>query len=563
VSALSLLPEMAQAGWHRLTTPVRIRVRRNWFYRQLLKGPLTDHIAFPPWDPLPRRLEDADALLRGRFRFHGGSIEVKQGMSVFDMSAPSRRWYEALHGFDWLPPLSSAGGEPARILATNLIAQWIARHGHYSEPAWAPQVMGRRLIHLFAHGRLAIANSDMLWRSKLFVSLRDQSHMLERIKDEAPDGLPRLEAAAALVLAGFCLESGPARLTPALEHLEHEALRQILPDGGYAGRSPEALLHAYRLLTMVLDTMAAAHQEPPHALRNIHDRIAPMLRFFRHGDGGLALFNGGQECEQQMIADLLARDTVRGASFSHARYSGYQRLAAGKSLILMDCGKVPEGVFSDNAHAGFLSIEFSSGPHRILVNCGAGGPAHPAWNQPLRATAAHSTLVLADTSSAQILSPGLAHDLLGPRLMGGPTDHSSQRIESPRGVMVEGSHDSWAAQFGLRHVRQVTLSPDGGTLTGADRLIAVSNGTRSPLPFSVRFHIHPDVRVSRLEGGGIMLKLPNGEGWRFRAPGETAIEESIYLGGANVRRGEQLVLNGIAVGDGPVEIAWTFERISS
>ena len=59
----------------------------------------------------------------------------------------------------------------------------------------------------------------------------------------------------------------------------------------------------------------------------------------------------------------------------------------------------------------------------------------------------------------------------------------------------------------------------------------------------MRFHIHPDVRVSRLEGGGILLKLPGGEGWRFRAGGgELGVEESIYLGGEVVRRAEQLVI---------------------
>ena len=35
-----------------------------------------------------------------------------------------------------------------------------------------------------------------------------------------------------------------------------------------------------------------------------------------------------------------------------------------------------------------------------------------------------------------------------------------------------------------------------------------------------------------LEGGGILLKLPSGEGWRFRAGGGAAgLEESVYLGG--------------------------------
>ena len=79
--------------------------------------------------------------------------------------------------------------------------------------------------------------------------------------------------------------------------------------------------------------------------------------------------------------------------------------------------------------------------------------------------------------------------------------------------------------------------------------------------FAVRFHIHPDVRVSRLEGGGFLLKLPGGEGWRFRAGGgEVSVEESIYLGGGVVRRTEQLVISG-ALRDAQTEVAWVFEQI--
>ena len=91
--------------------------------------------------------------------------------------------------------------------------------------------------------------------------------------------------------------------------------------------------------------MSALNEEPPHTLRNAHDRMAPMLRFFRHGDGALALFNGGAEGDPRTIAGLLARDEVRGQPFHHARHSGYQRLTAGRTLLLLDCGKAPDGRF--------------------------------------------------------------------------------------------------------------------------------------------------------------------------------------------------------------------------
>ena len=557
---LPLLPELIRAGFSRALAPLRVWWRRNWFYRRLLKGPLADHVVFHPWDAAPRKLEEANSLLRGRFRFYGVSVDVPDGVSVFDLKPPNAAWEMALHSFAWLPALSNAGGDNARKLATNLIGQWVKRHGAYSEPAWLPHVMARRLAALFTHGRLVILNSEMMWRSRLFVSLREQCRMLERISREAPDGLPRLEAAAILALSGLCLDDSPKRRETGLARLEEEIERQILPDGGHVSRSPEQLLSAYRHIIMILESLSAVGEEPPHALRNAHDRMAPMLRFFRHGDGALSLFNGGAEGDPRMIAGLLARDDVRGQPFHHARHSAYQRLTAGRTLCLLDCGKTPDGAFALEAHAGACAFELSSGSDRIVVNCGAGGLTHQTWNWALRATAAHSTLILADTSSAQVLPVGLPRDLLGPRLTGGPKAPLSRRVETAQGWTVEAMHDAYVAAFGVRHERQITLSPQGLMVTGRDRLVPV-DGTASGASFAVRFHIHPDVRVSRLDGGGILLKLPGGEGWRFRCGGGVLdVEESVYLGGPVVRRAEQLVISG-TMKDAPAEIAWVFEQI--
>ncbi|MBV8978653.1 MAG: heparinase II/III family protein [Alphaproteobacteria bacterium] len=556
---VALWPEALRAALRSALRGPRVLWRRSWFYRRLLKGPLSDRIVFHPYDAMPRRLEEADALLHGKFRFAGESLEVKEG-SVFEKPAPSPAWAEALHGFAWLPPLSAAGGEPARNLATALISQWLKRNAIYSEPAFSAAVLARRLNHIFAHSRMVLANSDMLWRSKVFVSLRDQSKLLARIAGEAPEGLPRFEVAAVLALSGACLADAK-RLQLGLARLETEIARQILPDGGHVSRSPEELLHAYRLTTMVMDALVAISHPVTAALHSARDRMAPMLRFFRHGDGGLALFNGAHECDTRMIAGLLARDEVRGQPFGHARHSGYQRLAAARALAIMDCGQAPEGAFSTKAHAGCLAFEFSSGQHRIVVNCGAATEQRRApWDDVLRATAAHSTLTLADTSSATILAAGWGRDLLGPRLLGGALIIESERIETPNGWVVRGQHDGYLRPFGVCHERRLMLAPQGTALTGADRLILGGNARRKDLTYAIRFHIHPDVRLSPSQGGDVILKLPNGEGWRFRAGQPVSVEESVYLGGDTLRRAEQLVLSG-TLGKTEIEAAWVFEQI--
>jgi uncharacterized heparinase superfamily protein len=540
--------------------PFRIAWRRSWFYRFLLKGKMPDRVLYYPQDSCSRRLEEADALLRGRFRFGSEVVDIRDG-SVFDKKAPSAQWSEALNGFDWLPPLSAAGGEASRTLATNLITQWVRRNARYSEPAWLPQVTARRLVHLFSDGKLVLANSDVMWRSKFFVSMREQSRLLARTAKAAPDGLPRFEAAAALVLSGVCLDDSGKRLQIGLARLIAEISRQILPDGGHASRSPETLLNAYRHIAMVVEVLEATGHQVPSEIRSAHDRMAPMLRFFRLGDGALALFNGGRECDARMIEDVLNRDEVRGQPFVYAPHSGFQRLAAGKSLVVMDCGTVPKGVFSNEAHAGCLSFEFSAGAQRLVVNCGSAGSEQ--WNGVLRATAAHSTIALADTSMAAVLSPGLARNLIGARMFDGPTKVETFRQETANGWSVDAKHDGYVDSFGIVHERRIWLAPRGESLTGSDRLVPSGRGKRGETPFAVRFHIHPDVRVSPSQGGDILLKLPGGEGWRFRAGGGVStVEESIYLGGETTRRAEQLVVAG-GVGDEPVEIAWAFEQIGA
>ncbi|HWD49219.1 MAG TPA: heparinase II/III family protein, partial [Rhizomicrobium sp.] len=391
---LALLPEALRAFLWQLMMPLRVLWRRNWFYRRLLKGKMPDRIAFYPYDALPRRLDNADALLRGRFRFAGETVDAR-GRCIFDLPPPSTAWSVRLNDFSWLPDLASAGGEPARALATALIGQWVARNRNYSEPGMAPHMVARRLAHVFSHSKFVLSNSDMLWRSKLFVSLREQARLLARLSEEAPEGLPRLEAAAVHALSGACLDDNHKRLQSGLERLKAELTVQVLPDGGHISRSPEALTHAYRLVVMVTDTLVAIQRPVPQSLRSAHDRMAPMLRFFRHGDGALALFNGGSESDARMITGLLARDDVRGQPFAYAPHSGYQRMIAARTMVVLDCGENPPGVYANTAHAGILSFEFSNGSQRIVVNCGSGNARDVHWDSALRATAAHSTVTIA------------------------------------------------------------------------------------------------------------------------------------------------------------------------
>src|SRR4029079_11926514 len=135
--------------------------------------------------------------------------------------------------------------------------------------------------------------------------------------------------------------------------------RQVLPDGGHASRNPGALVELLLDLLPLRQAFAARNVPPPPALNNAIDRMMPMLRFFRHGDGNFALFNGMGPTRSDLLSTILAYDDARGTPVSNAAHSGYQRREAGGSFVIMHTGPPPPMPASQEAHAGCLSFELS------------------------------------------------------------------------------------------------------------------------------------------------------------------------------------------------------------
>ncbi|CAN0596996.1 unnamed protein product, partial [Laminaria digitata] len=174
-------------------------------------------------------------------------------------------------------------------------------------------------------------------------------------------------------------------------------------------------------------TYAAQAEAPPAALIGAVERMLPMLRFFRHQDGNLARFNGVGPTRPDRIIAILQHDETKGAPLLHAPHSGYERFLQGQTTVIADTGHTPPLDVSQEAHAGFLSFEMSSGRHHVIVNCGVDTNGPDEYRPLARATAAHSTAVLNDTSAARFAFSGWARDLLGAPMVGGPKKVTCER----------------------------------------------------------------------------------------------------------------------------------------
>jgi uncharacterized heparinase superfamily protein len=296
-------------------------------------------------------------------------------------------------------------------------------------------------------------------------------------------------------------------------------------------------MQALRDLVAAREAIRAAGRDTPEFLQNAIDRMGPTLRAFRHGDGALALFNGGFEASAEAVDLTLARADARGKALDNAPHTGFQRLVARKTAVVVDVG-------AGGGHAGCLAFELSAGKRRIVVNCGSGRWRGGGWAAAARATAAHSTLTVDDTSSA-------------------PTAVEVERQEDETGAAwLDLAQDGYLANLGLRHRRRLYLDASGADLRGEDALEGDGLARNAGRRFALRFHLHPEMQASLVQGGGhVLLKPAAGAGWRFRAAGgEVTLEESVYLGRPDeIRRTQQIVVSGVLAPDLP-PIKWAFRK---
>ncbi len=555
------------------------RTYASWAYGKSLRGPMPDHMVHYPHDFRPGRAAIADTLFQGRWSLPGGQIQT-DGSSPFEATAPSDVWSEELHGFSWLRHFSAAGGDAARTYAQTLVAGWIVEAGTWNDIAWRPHVVGRRLTSWVSNGALIIDGSDLIYRSTLLRNMARQARHLARTASLAPAGEPRFTAAVGLAFSGLCLSEGQKRLDKGLALVCRELDHQILPDGGHVSRNPTAMLSILFDLISLREALTQRRLTVPKPILDAIDRMMPMLRFFRHGDGKLALFNGANEGIDGAIDAALSADDTKGRPFGFAPHSGYQRMEAGPTYVIADTGPPPPGRYNHAAHAGCLSFEMSAGRARLVVNCGSTRVLGPDWEAASRATAAQSTLVLADTSSARILRARIGRALLGTRLMEGPRRVESRRNENDAGIWLEAAHNGYEKLFGMTHRRRLFLEATGEELRGEDTLFETEaprtlwqrlrpRKTADDLPFTIRFHLHPDARASLAhDGTNVLVLLPNGDGWQFLArsaggPAAISLEESVYLGaGEPTRRSEQIVVSS-TVFRGEAKVNWAWRRLSS
>jgi uncharacterized heparinase superfamily protein len=545
------LTERVLSRFHRLTwgTPLHALRLRGRFPLKLLGVPR---------DPINGVREAGLDIMDGEISL--GRERADTATLDFAASGRPAGFADHIQSFAWLRDLAAAGTRlDAAPYAEALMRRWLEAHAAaVDEHAWRPDLWGRRILHWTAHAPLILSSSDLVYRSAVLNTLARGARHLDRTADKAPLGLPRVAAFAGSIAAGLLVPGGEPRLAFGEQGMTKALAQAVHPDGGIVSRSPVELLELVELLSQLLAVYVERRREPLAEITSALARAVPALLGVTLGDGALSSWQGGGPLSADRVARAVAASGIRTRPLRQSREWGFQRLAGGATVVVADCAPPPASRLARGGCASTLAFELSDGAYRIIVNCGGDRPwgALPAAvSGALRTSAAHSTLVLADSNSTAIHTDG--------SLGKGVTLVELDRQEQESASRIEASHDGYVRRFGLRHSRKLALSADGRELGGEDVLLpAGSRRGGQPIGFALRFHLAPGVEATpTADGLGALLRVEGGPLWQFRCRGGAlGIEESIWIDG----RGRPVAANQLVVtGETPVggtSISWALKR---
>ncbi len=533
---------------------------RTPLHGRRISGKLPLKLLAAPVDPLAGDAARGKAIRMDRLHFQGMDFSLKDGNFVDPPLPPA--FLDYLHRFDWLRDLAAAANRAeGAALAAQIADAWLSAHTERPrQPAWSIASSTWRFLNMAAWSPYLLSSDDLIYRSKVLNHFARTARHLDHSAVRATQPFDRVAGWIGVCAAALLLPDGKSRRAMGEHGLAAALPELVYPDGGVITRAPLQLIELIGLLSMLRACYAARGEAEPACIEDVLRRNVPALLGLTHGDGGLGAWQGCGHMDAGAVEALVAASGIRARPSRQALDWGYQRVAAGAAVLLVDAGPPPHAKQALMGCASTLAVEFSFGKSRILVNCGgaalAGANIPASLARGLRTTAAHSTLCLDDSNSTALLAGG--------QLGRGVVSVGLTRRDIENATRIEASHDGYARAYGFVHSRLLILRSDGMELRGEDTLLPDSRyGVKDDVPAHLRFHLGPDIELVLAEDRqAVLMRLEDGSSWQFAVTGGTImVEDSLWVDGNGKPHPTRQLVVMERTAKGGVSIGWLLKFI--
>lgn len=480
-------PSIGDLAWRNLTRQVRLLLQSNPLYSLSLLGKTPHSLSIIPTDPWPGDPLHGHLILDGKIKINESIYDLNE---FWTTKKAQKSDLLQLHAFDWIRDLRSVGDNVARRLTRQLILAWISRNQNWRSSTWSPEILGRRLTNWISLYDFFCSSADDTFREIFFKSLIRQARHLNRCWVDAPTSYQRLRALKGLIFASITLLEIRKQLPKLLEKLEEEIQEQILPDGGHISRLPSAQANLLWDLIDLRSLLRAMKHDIPKSLQEAIDKMAPIVRLFRHGDGGLSSFGGISPLTPNSVDMILSLADVGGKPPAKAPSMGYERCATKNSLLLINTGGPINSLRGSKANTladpgtAILDFEWSVGRERLVVQ---------------------GDLVLRSTEGTPLCLQSLVNQ----------NDLKIHRKNQDGHILFDAHYHSQD----FNHDRHLYFAAHRGDFRGEDTIELSTDGL-----LAIRFVLSPGIQVDLSPNGKTaVLKSPSGQIWRCLAEGHQEI----------------------------------------
>ena len=267
------------------------------------------------------------------------------------------------------------------------------------------------------------------------------------------------------------------------------------------------------------------------------------------------LFNGNNNSDNSDFDKYLSlfRYNFKNDNFET---SGYTILKNKNAILAMDTGSNPGKNYSENYQSGPLSFEFYFKNKKLITNSGYFQDHDHQLNRISRSTATHSTLILDNSSVCSFKK-----NSKGPSVVSRGFKTFDNEVTYEKNYWgIKCSHDGYLSEYGVIHQRNIEFDINKFTLFGKEKLIKKNNFKVSN--FEIRFHLLPNIKVTKLQDNkSVLIELEN-SGWRFFSKdGLIGVETGLYFGDKNKYiENQNIFISGITQNNEQL-IEWQISKI--
>ena len=478
-------------------------------------------------------------------------IEDFNVQSIWGNKSLNYNDFRKLHSFYWL---FSIDLKSSNKITQSIIKNWITNNQNYETKSWEIDILSKRVIAWISNSKITYDGLDDKYKKSFNeIVCKQVNHLMNEI-GRSLDLNDKMIGCTALTMSGIAYKNN--------RFLEYGLvlLEKIINssfDSNYfpKSRNIRQMVFYLKYFILIRELLKDSLNDIPEYLNEIIFYLGKSYAFFWGSLKHSLLFNGNINSDNTDFDKYLNlfRYKFKNDKFS---ISGYTILKNKNVVLAMDTGSNPDKNFSENYQSGPLSFEFFYKDKKLITNSGYFQDHAHQLNRISKSTAAHSTLIL-DNSSVS----SYEKNKKGPSIISkGFRTFDNEVINEKNYWKLKCSHDGYLSKYGVIHQRNLEFNSEKNILFGKEILFKKKNFKVTN--FEIRFHLLPNIKVTKLQDNKTVLIELENSGWKFFSnDGLIGIETGLYFGNKNSYTENQNIFISGLTQDNEQSIEWQISKI--